>query len=47
MTPGWADDPVRRQDGRRRLGTGHRMVGGEGGAVSIIARKNKQRSLGK
>ena len=42
VTPGWADDPMQRQDGRRWRGfqgrrrltprEGHLMAGGEGGA---------------
>ena len=55
-TPGWADDPVCRQDGRRWRGCrcrrvlplpgGHQMAGGESGAGQEYLCNNKRRSLG-
>ena len=47
MTPGWADDPVRRQ--AKRIQWGRREIGchkGEGGAGPISIRKNKRWILG-
>ena len=47
MTLRWDDDPVRRQDGRRRLERhGNQTAGGEGGAGPISICNHKQRSLG-